>query len=68
MEARRGETLIKLKKKNSFLKFATNSFFSQKLSLEMTFRCRLGASHLVSRLEAFKNVKICTQNCKQGKT
>ena len=54
MEARRGETLKKLKKIFFFLKFATNSFFSQKLSLEMTFRCRLGATHLVSRLEAFK--------------
>ena len=68
MEAGRGETLKKLKKNKKNLKFANTSLFSQKLSLEMTFRCRLGVTHLVSRLEALKNVKIYTQNCKRGKT
>ena len=68
MEARRGETLKKLILFCFFLKFANPSLFCQKLSLEMTFRCRLGVTHLVSRLEALKNVKIYTQNCKRGKT
>ena len=33
----------------------------------MTFRGRNGVINLVSSLEALKNPKICTQNCKQGK-
>ena len=33
----------------------------------MTFWGRNGVINLVSSLEALKNPKICTQNCKQGK-
>jgi hypothetical protein len=57
----------KTQENEKILRFARTSILSQKLSLGMTFWGRNGVINLVSSLEALKNPKICTQNCKQGK-